>query len=111
MATNAEIYKTAEEREIAFRHFCRSSRGCDGCPVRHYIGKCEFLWLELEVKYSRLSQCPRVDDYLSPKETREVWQAVVNELKKVDPIVADYCVPMCVYRGSCHEINSCGERQ
>lgn len=41
------------------------------------------------------------------KETREVWQAVVDELKKVDPIVADYCVPMCVYRGECFEPNSC----
>jgi hypothetical protein len=40
-------------------------------------------------------------------ETREVWQAVVDELQKVDPIVAEYCVPMCVYRGGCHEINSC----
>lgn len=45
------------------------------------------------------------------KETREVWKAVVAELKKVDPIVSDHCVPMCVYRGRCHEINPCGERQ
>jgi hypothetical protein len=41
------------------------------------------------------------------KETREVWQAVVDELAKVDPIVARYCVPMCAYRGECHEINPC----
>lgn len=58
MDTNAEIYKTAKEREIAFRHFCRSSRDCDGCSIRYSTGKCEFLWLELEAKYSRLSQCP-----------------------------------------------------
>ena len=41
------------------------------------------------------------------KETREVWEAVVAELKKVDPIVADYCVPMCIYRGECFEPESC----
>jgi thymidylate synthase ThyX len=45
------------------------------------------------------------------KETKEVWEAVVAELKKVDPIVAAHCVPMCVYRGRCHEINPCGEKQ
>ena len=58
MDTNAELYKTVKEREIAFKHFCRSSPGCDGCPLRRTPGSCEFLWLELEVKYSRLSQCP-----------------------------------------------------
>ena len=58
MATNAEIYKTVEEREIAFRHFCHSSRGCDGCSLRNSLGICEFLWLELAVNYPKISQCP-----------------------------------------------------
>lgn len=45
------------------------------------------------------------------KETREVWKMVVDELAKVDPIVAAHCVPMCVYRGRCHEINPCEANQ
>lgn len=58
MATNAEIYKTVEERSVAFRHFCRSSSGCDGCSLRNSLGTCEFLWLALEVNYPKLFPCP-----------------------------------------------------
>lgn len=46
---------------------------------------------------------------MASPETREVWSAVVAELAKIDPIVAEYCVPMCFYRGGvCHEPNGCG---
>ena len=43
-------------------------------------------------------------------ETREVWQEVVNELRRgVDPDLAMHCVPTCVYRGGiCPEPKSCG---
>lgn len=42
-------------------------------------------------------------------ETRKVWQKVVDVFKDIDPIFAEYLVPMCVYRGGrCHEITSCG---
>lgn len=44
------------------------------------------------------------------KETREVWRAVVDAVAKVDPILAEFCVPMCIYRGGyCHEVNGCGD--
>lgn len=42
------------------------------------------------------------------KETREVWRAVVDAVAKIDPILAEFCVPMCVYRNGCHEANPCG---
>lgn len=42
------------------------------------------------------------------KETREAWINVINELRKIDPILADKCVPSCIYRGFCPEIKSCG---
>lgn len=42
------------------------------------------------------------------KETREVWKAMLNELKKIDPILVSKCVPSCIYRGFCPEIESCG---
>lgn len=43
-------------------------------------------------------------------ETREVWQKVVDELRKVDSNLADCCVPNCVYRGGiCPEMeDGCG---
>ena len=43
------------------------------------------------------------------KETREAWKLVVQTLKEnVDPVIADFLVPNCIYRGFCPEVNSCG---
>ncbi len=41
-------------------------------------------------------------------ETREAWRAVVDEIAKVEPELAECCVPECVYRGFCPEFKSCG---
>ena len=32
------------------------------------------------------------------KETREAWELVIEYLKEVDPILAEKCVPECIYR-------------
>lgn len=41
-------------------------------------------------------------------ETREAWKQVVEWLKEKDPILAEKCVPECLYRGFCPEMTSCG---
>lgn len=41
-------------------------------------------------------------------ETRKVWREVIEAVRKVEPELADACVPECVYRGFCPEMNSCG---
>lgn len=41
--------------------------------------------------------------HMASKETRSVWWRVIFALKKVDTILAKYCVPHCVYRGLCPE--------
>lgn len=42
-------------------------------------------------------------------ETRTAWKQVIEEIRKVDPVLADKCVPTCVYRGFCPEfMKSCG---
>ena len=41
-------------------------------------------------------------------ETRAAWRAVVDELAKVEPELAECCVPECVYRGFCPEFKCCG---
>jgi hypothetical protein len=41
-------------------------------------------------------------------ETRRVWKEVINELRKIEPELADACVPSCIYRGFCPEIKCCG---
>lgn len=43
------------------------------------------------------------------KETRLTWELVIEMLKDIDPILAEKCVPECVYRGFCPEMdNYCG---
>lgn len=41
------------------------------------------------------------------EETRFAWQLVIKALKEVDPILAEKCVPECVYRGFCPEVDRC----
>ena len=41
-------------------------------------------------------------------ETRDAWQKVVDGVGQIDPIMAEKCVPNCVYRGFCPELESCG---
>lgn len=41
-------------------------------------------------------------------ETREAWQAVKDEVEKVEPELASCMVRECIYRGFCPEFTSCG---
>lgn len=41
------------------------------------------------------------------KETREAWELVIEMLKDVDCILAEKCVPECIYRGFCPEVDRC----
>ena len=42
------------------------------------------------------------------KETRDVWKAVIEAIREVEPELASVCVPECYYRGLCPEMRSCG---
>ena len=42
------------------------------------------------------------------KETREVWEMVIEKLKEIDRPLYDCCKRECIYRGSCPELNPCG---
>lgn len=41
------------------------------------------------------------------KETRDAWQLVIEYLREIDPILAEKCVPNCLYRGFCTEFDRC----
>lgn len=41
------------------------------------------------------------------KETREAWELVIEFLREIDPILAEKCVPECLYRGFCPETDRC----
>lgn len=56
----------------------------------------------INISRKRLCNC-------ASKETREAWKQVKEEVRKVDPVMADKMVPECIYRGFCPEfISSCG---
>jgi hypothetical protein len=62
------------------------------------------------INISKLRLCRKAS-----KETREVWQAVKEQVEKVDPDLAFMMVPQCIYRGGiCPEMKGCrfcdGER-
>lgn len=40
-------------------------------------------------------------------ETRQAWRALLEEIKKVDPILVEKCAPECIYRGFCPEFDNC----
>lgn len=59
----------------------------------------------INISRKRLCSC-------ASKETREAWKQVVEEIRKVDPILAEKCVPECLYRGFCPEwMSPCGYSQ
>lgn len=63
--TNLEKYKTAQDREMAFRWFCKAHH-CEACPLSDFRGSSEFCplhygcvlkWLEMEAE-EELLPCP-----------------------------------------------------
>ena len=41
-------------------------------------------------------------------ETRKIWKQVVEELRKIEPELANACVPNCLSKSYCPEFKSCG---
>lgn len=62
-----------------------------------------FLDAQEIIAISRVRLCNKAEF-----ETRMIWKEVIQELKKQEPILAAACVPNCIYRNMCPEINSCG---
>lgn len=55
----------------------------------------------INISRKRLCTC-------ASKETREALEAVKEEVRKIDPIMAEKMVRNCVYSGFCREMNCCG---
>lgn len=96
--------------KIGIEHWV-STRRTDRTGVdRNNLRQDEIVVHEMEVdaqaviNISRRRLC-----YQASKETREVWENVIGELKNVELELASICVKECVYRnGLCSEFYSCG---
>ena len=62
-----------------------------------------FLNAQEIIAISRVRLCTKAE-----KETRRIWGEVISQLKDIEPELAAACVPNCIYRGHCPEIQSCG---
>lgn len=54
----------------------------------------------INISRKRLCSC-------ASKETREAWKQVKEEIRKVDPVLADKMQRECLYRGFCPEFDRC----
>lgn len=62
-----------------------------------------FLNAQEIINISKVRLCNKAE-----KETKRIWNTVIEELSKFEPELAAACVPTCVYRGHCPEFKSCG---
>lgn len=62
-----------------------------------------FLNAQEIINISKVRLCNKAE-----KETREVWNKVINILSLTEPELAEACVPSCIYRGFCPEMKCCG---
>ena len=62
-----------------------------------------FLNAQEIINISKVRLCSKAE-----QKTKEIWRQVIEELRKIEPELANACVPSCFYRGFCPEIKSCG---
>ena len=62
-----------------------------------------FLNAQEIINISKVRLCNKAES-----ETRKIWRQVIEELRKIEPELANACRPSCFYRGFCPEIKSCG---
>lgn len=61
-----------------------------------------FLNAEEIINISRKRLCNKAEFI-----TRELWKEIINKLRETEPELAAACVPNCIYRGFCPEMESC----
>lgn len=81
----------------------------DGWKPRDYMfqGECNDMDMTCNAQaFINISRKRLCKGCTSP-ETRLAWELVIKMLKEVDPILAEKCVPECIYRGFCPEKKRC----
>ena len=74
-------------------------RGSQSAPVTHTMK----INAQALINISRKRLC-----YKASPETREAWERAILAIAEVEPEIASVCVPECVYRGMCPEMQGCG---
>lgn len=95
--------------KFGIEHFVRSQRtdrtgiNRDELPQRALVThECEAN-AQAIINISRKRLCGKASF-----ETRKAWRFFLDKLRKYQPELWEACVPECVYRGFCPEMESCG---
>lgn len=96
--------------KVGVEFFCLSHRS-DRCKVpdeqSNRLTPTSFSMLinaQALINMARKRLCKKASE-----ETRKVMELIKDTIGEIDPLLALRLVPDCVYRGSCHEIQPCGE--
>jgi hypothetical protein len=95
--------------KIGIEHWVRTQRSDRTSVSRDDLPQDSLIEHEFEanaqalISISRRRLCQ-----LASVETRQAWQAVLDQIKEAEPELYGACVPDCVYRGWCFEYKSCG---
>lgn len=94
--------------KFGIEHYVRSQRVN---PDRGAERQDVFVTHAIDMNFQALvNLCRKRLCYKADPMTRQIVQMMVDELGKVDPISASFCVPECIYRGCvCHEMRPCGK--
>jgi len=63
-----------------------------------------FLNAQEIINISRVRLCHKAE-----LMTRKIWWQAIGKLRRIEPELAEACVPNCMYRGFCPEFKSCGK--
>ncbi|MBO7323711.1 MAG: FAD-dependent thymidylate synthase [Bacteroidales bacterium] len=81
----------------------------EGWRERDYLqqGECNDMDMSCNAQAFKSISRKRLCKGCPSPETRQAWEIVIEALREVDPILAEKCVPDCVYCGFCTETDRC----
>lgn len=96
---------------VGWLHYVSTQRTDRTGIDRSQLSQSEPVWHESEANAQSLISASRkrLCRHCPSPETRQAWEHVIEELAKHDPLLASVCVPECIYRGFCPELqHGCG---
>lgn len=94
--TNGEKFKTAEERIVGWREYCKKyyslDKRCSECPLWK-SGECRFRWLDLESE-EELEKCPFCGSKAKERKSKGLYYVFCTNcfVKTVDSITQDAAI-------------------
>ena len=99
-------HKIGVEHYVTTQRTDRTGEDRDGKPQDALVTHMMVINAQALINMSRKRLCRNADAV-----TREAMKEIVDEINKIEPLLAQCLVVDCVYRGSCFEIRTCEYNQ